>query len=84
MKAVILYAPINRELLEEIFQSAAVANSYKHIGNGAYKIEMRDTSILERFNQPHAAISLIDLKNEIERKEKKYKNISMTELIKSF
>lgn len=72
MKAVILYAPINRELLEEIFQSAAIASSYKHIGNGAYKLEMRDTSILTRFHQPHAVINLIDLKNENERKEVKY------------
>jgi hypothetical protein len=78
MKVVTLYAPINRELLDEIFQSAAIANSYRRIGNGAYQIEMRDTSILTRFNQPHAVINLIDLKNEIERKEKKYKNISIT------
>lgn len=77
MKAVVLYAPINRELLEEIFMSAAVASSYKHIGNGAYKLEMRDTKILTQFNQPHAVIDLIDLRNEIARKEKKYSNINI-------
>ena len=68
MKSVTLFAPIDRELLEEIFQSDAVAASYRKVGSGCYEIQMRDTKILTKYNQPHSVVNYIDMKEKIEAK----------------
>ena len=68
MKSVTLFTPIDRELLEELFQSDAVASSYRKIRSGCYEIQMRDTRILTKYNQPHAVIDYGDMKAKIELK----------------
>ena len=72
MKSVVLYAPINRELLEEVFISSAVAMSYRKLYHNVYALEMRDPSIFRKYNQPHAVIDLADYKQEVERKVAKH------------
>lgn len=66
-----LYRPIDRELLEDLFQSDAVAESFRHVGSGVYEIQMRDTKILTKYNQPHSVVNFSDIA-EVRRKEKKY------------
>ena len=71
MQCVMLYPPINSELLEEIFVSAAVAQSFKKAHSGAYSLEIRDARIFTQYNQPHSVINFTDMKEAIEKKKLK-------------
>ena len=70
---VIMYQPICRDLLEDLFQSAAVAQSFRDIGSGAYSIELpeRDVKRLKRFNVAYASIRKTDA-SEVNRKLLKF------------
>ena len=75
MKSVTLYAPINRELLEELFQNDMIASSYRRVSSGCYEIQMRDTRVLTKYNQPHSVINYIDMKAKIEAKRIRMENL---------
>ena len=69
MNQVIMFQPICRDLLEDLFQSAAVAQSFRDMGSGAYSIELpdRDVKRLKRFNVSYASIRKSDTM-EVHRK----------------
>lgn len=65
MNHVIMYQPIDRELLEDLFQSAFVAQSFKDLGNLSYSIELpdRDMPRLKKFNIAYTTIRRADIQN---------------------
>ena len=63
MNHVIMYHPIDREMLEDLFQSAFVAQSFTKINDNAFSIELpdRDLPRLKRFSVAHTIIKYMDV-----------------------
>jgi len=73
MNFVVMYQPIDREFLEELFENPFSAQSFKDLGNHSYSIEVPDRHLpnFKRFGVAHTVINWID-KREIERKLKNH------------
>jgi hypothetical protein len=74
LNQVVMYRPICRELLEDLFQSAVVAQSFREIRPGAYAIELPDRDIkrLKSFGVAHAVINYMPTIEEVTRKLSKF------------